>query len=141
MKNKNKIGALVMLGGIALLGYYYFKKNKPTIANKQLGGLQNLSNYYKSGGAMVDTTLGSIKPYTITTEKDVIDKSVGGVLYNLNNSTESEKQQLKQSIEKVCPSCSALENLGMPTLSQQSVSELQNMQTGLAGLTFSNIKI
>ena len=95
-------------------------------------------------GTICTLSIGGIwasKSYTITTEKDVIDKSVGGVLYNLNNSTESEKQQLKQSIEKVCPSCSALENLGMPTLSQQSVSELQNMQTGLAGLTFSNIKI
>jgi hypothetical protein len=141
MKNKNKIGALVMLGGIALLGYYYFKKNKPTTASTQLGGLENLSNYYKSGGAMVDTTLGSIKPYTITTEKDVIDKGVGGVLSSFNNLTELESQKLKESIDKVCPSCATLENIGMPTLSQQTISELQNMQTGLGNINFSNIKI
>jgi hypothetical protein len=141
MENKNKIGALVMLGGIALLGYYYFKKNKPTTASTQLGGLENLSNYYKSGGTQVDTALKSNVQYVPTTEKDVIDKGVGGVLSSFNNLSQSESQKLKESIDKVCPSCSALGNIGMPTLSQQTVSELQNMQTGLGGINFSNIKI
>lgn len=141
MKNKNKIGALVMLGGIALLGYYYFKKNKPTIAGTQLGGLENLSNYYKSGGTQVDTALNSNVQYVATTQKDVIDKGVGGVLSSFNNLTELESQKLKESIDKVCPSCATLENIGMPTLSQQTISELQNMQTGLGNINFSNIKI
>lgn len=31
-----KIGALVILGGIAILGYVYFKKNKPTTSESQI---------------------------------------------------------------------------------------------------------
>lgn len=141
MENKNKIGALVVLGGIALLGYVYFKKNKPTIASTQLKGLEELSNYYKSGGAQEDTAIKGGASYTPTTESDVIDKGVGGILNSFQNLTPSESQKLKESIENVCPSCSTLGNIGMPTLSQQTVSELQNMQTGLAGFNFSNIKI
>ena len=58
MANKNKIGALVILGGIALLGYVYFKKTKPTVAQTQLQGLKNLNNYYGSGtGAQEDTKI------------------------------------------------------------------------------------
>ena len=44
MKTKNKIGALVVLGGIALLGAYWFKKNKPTIATSQAKALQKQLN-------------------------------------------------------------------------------------------------
>ena len=47
---KNKIGALLVLGGIALLGLYWFKKNKPNVGSSQEKGLQNLSNFYKTGG-------------------------------------------------------------------------------------------
>lgn len=141
MENKNKIGALVILGGIALLGYVYFKKNKPTLASVQLKGLEDLSNFYKTGGAMEDTAIKGGASYTITTEKDVIDKGVGGILNNFQNLSEAETQKLKESIDKVCPSCATLGNIGMPTLNQQTVYELQNMQTGLAGINFSNIKI
>lgn len=141
MINKNKIGALIILGGLGLLGYAYFKKNKPTIAGTQLEGLDNLSNFYKSGGAQEDTAIKGGVSYVPTTEKDVIDKGVGGILNNFQNLSESETQKLKESIDKVCPSCSALGNIGMPTLSQQTVSELQNMQTGLGNINFSNIKI
>jgi hypothetical protein len=62
-------------------------------------------------------------------------------LSSFNNLTELESQKLKESIDKVCPSCATLENIGMPTLSQQTISELQNMQTGLGNINFSNIKI
>lgn len=141
MKNKNKIGALVIISGIALLGYAYFRKNKPSIASSQLTGLENLSNYYKSGGAQEDTAIKGGATYIPTTEKDIIDKGVGGVLSSFQNLTQAETQKLKESIDKVCPSCSTLDNLGMPTLSQQTTSELQNMKTGLEGFTFSNIKI
>jgi hypothetical protein len=48
MKAKNKIGGLIILGGIALLGAYWFKKNKPTIASSQSKELEGLSNFYKT---------------------------------------------------------------------------------------------
>ena len=50
MKTKNKIGVLIVLGGVGLMGYYWMKKNKPTTSQSQAKGLQALSNFYKTGG-------------------------------------------------------------------------------------------
>ena len=55
MKTKNKVGVLVILGGIALIGVYWFKKNKPTIGESQAKGLEALSNFYKTGGGNEET--------------------------------------------------------------------------------------
>jgi len=58
MKNKNKIGVLVMLGGVALLGYYYFKREKPIVATIQSQDLKKQSDYYGSGtGSQQDTKI------------------------------------------------------------------------------------
>ena len=62
MKTKNKIGALIMLGGIAFIGIYWFKKNKPTNATKQSKELDALTNLYKTGGD--ETYIGGIEPPT-----------------------------------------------------------------------------
>jgi hypothetical protein len=43
MGTKEKVGALIILGGVALIGFYWFKKNKPTIASSQAKGLEELS--------------------------------------------------------------------------------------------------
>jgi len=142
MANKNKIGALIILGGIAILGYVYFKKTKPTVAQTQLQGLKNLNNYYGSGtGAQEDTKIDV--SYVPQQAGNVV---VGGLqqsmLTNLDYTklTPKENEDLKNAIDRVCPSCATLGNIGMPTLSQQTVSELQNMQTGLAGIDYSNLK-
>jgi hypothetical protein len=50
MISKNKIGGLIILGGIALIGLYWFKKNKPTLASSQAKELEALNNFYKTGG-------------------------------------------------------------------------------------------
>lgn len=55
MKTKNKVGVLVILGGIALIGVYWFKKNKPTVGESQAKGLQALSDFYKTGGGNEET--------------------------------------------------------------------------------------
>ena len=55
MKTKNKVGVLFILGGIALVGVYWFKKNKPTIGQSQAKGLEALSNFYKTGGGNEET--------------------------------------------------------------------------------------
>ena len=75
MKTKNKIGALVVLGGIAVLGYVYFKKNKPTVASTQLKKLEELSNSYKTGG---DESY--IKPITTCNQNEMI---IDGFCQNL----------------------------------------------------------
>jgi len=50
MISKNKIGGLIILGGIALIGLYWFKKNKPTLSSSQAKELEALNNFYKTGG-------------------------------------------------------------------------------------------
>jgi hypothetical protein len=56
MENKNKIGALVILGGIALLGYVYFKRTKPVVSTIQSQDLKKLSDSYSSGAKAQDDT-------------------------------------------------------------------------------------
>ena len=141
MENKNKIGALVILGGIALLGYVYFKKTKPTVAKSQSEGLKNLSNFYKTGGTQEDTKI-DVSYIAPTAGNFVLGGVSQSMVTNLDYTklTPKETEDLKVAIDRVCPSCATLGNIGMPTLSQQTVYDLQNMQTGLAGIDFSNLK-
>jgi len=144
MENKTKIGTLVILGGIALLGYFYFKKNKPTVAESQSEDLKKLSDYYGSGtGAQEDTKIN------VTYELAPESNKFGGVLgvsspflsldftrdliQSKNNQPVSSNQFTALDLE--------LQNLGTPNfkLSEQAIKELQNMNTGL-GLDFSNLK-
>lgn len=76
MKTKNKIGALVVLGGIALLGAYWFKKNKPTVATSQQKALQKLSDFYKTGGGKEETFLKGQTAYEPLRTDEI---SIGGV--------------------------------------------------------------
>ena len=142
MRNKNKIGALVILGGIALLGYVYFKKTKPTVAKSQSEGLKNLSNFYKSGAGGQEDTKIDVSYVAPTAGNFVLGGVSQSMLTNLDYTklTPKESEDLKVAIDRVCPSCATLGNIGMPTLSQQTVYDLQNMQTGLAGIDFSNLK-
>jgi hypothetical protein len=89
MKTKNKIGVLVILGGIALIGVYWFKKNKPTVGQSQAKGLQELSDFYKTGGT--DDEL--IKGYTPPTIQGI---SLAQVDYS--KMTPKEIEDLKKSI-------------------------------------------
>lgn len=127
MKTKNKIGALVILGGIALLGYVYFKKNKPTVASSQLKGLEALSNYYESGSGGREETLIAGTGYTPSKPADII---------NLVNLSTKELESIKNSIEKSImydPSSQIAENM-------KNV-DFSNLNTGLAGINFDNFKI
>jgi hypothetical protein len=89
MKTKNKVGVLVILGGIALIGIYWFKKNKPTVGQSQAKGLQALSDFYKTGGT--DDEL--IKGYTPPTIQGI---SLAQVDYS--KMTPKEIEDLKKSI-------------------------------------------
>ena len=89
MKTKNKVGVLVILGGIALIGVYWFKKNKPTVGQSQAKGLQALSDFYKTGGT--DDEL--IKGYTPPTIQGI---SLAQVDYS--KMTPKEIEDLKKSI-------------------------------------------
>lgn len=89
METKNKVGVLVILGGLALIGVYWFKKNKPTVGQSQAKGLQALSDFYKTGGT--DDEL--IKGYTPPTIQGI---SLAQVDYS--KMTPKEIEDLKKSI-------------------------------------------
>jgi len=69
MNNKKKIGALIVLGGIALLGYSYFKKNKPTMASSQANELERESDLYKKGIIKDDTVIKGINLQDTKTDR------------------------------------------------------------------------
>jgi hypothetical protein len=48
---KSNLGALVILAGIGIIGFIWFKRNKPTTADKQLADLTAQSNALNTGSA------------------------------------------------------------------------------------------
>jgi hypothetical protein len=42
--NKTNLGSVIILIGVAVIGFIWFKKNKPTIADKQLEDIKSKSN-------------------------------------------------------------------------------------------------
>jgi hypothetical protein len=138
MKTKNKIGALVVLGGIALIGLYWFKKNKPTIASSQAKGLQALSNYYQSGsGGFEETYIKGQGAYTPPKAGEI---TLGGVsqslLTNLDYTKLTPKQieDLKKSIGTIPDPSTMSANQIAQNLQNADFSSLSNL--GLTGVTF-----
>jgi hypothetical protein len=125
MGTKEKIGALIILGGVALIGFYWFKKNKPTIASSQAKGLQALSDFYKSGGT--DDTL--IKGYT---PPDAPQISLAQV--NYSNLTPKEKEDLKKAIGTLPDPSALVSNQIAQNLQGADFSNLSSL--GIAGVTF-----
>jgi hypothetical protein len=138
MENKNKIGALVLLGGIALLGYVYFKKNKPTVASSQAKGLQALSNYYQTGSGGFDETL--IKSQSAYTPPKAGEITVGGVSQSLlanvdyTKLTPKQVEELKQSIGTIPDPASAITNQIAQNMQNADFSNLSSL--GIVGVTF-----
>ena len=125
MGTKEKIGALIILGGVALIGFYWFKKNKPTIASKQAKGLEELSNFYKTGGT--DETI--IKGYTPTNAPQI---SLAQVDYS--NLTPKEKDDLKKAIGTLPDPSALVSNQIAQNLQGADFSNLSSL--GIAGVTF-----
>ena len=82
MKTKNKIGGLLVLGGIAFIGLYWFKKNKPSIASNQLKGLDNLLNSLKNQGD--DNFIKGIEPPKYFELSLISPKESQAINYNTN---------------------------------------------------------
>ena len=100
MKTKDKIGVIIVLGGIAFIGYTWMKKNKSNVNLTQLKGLQDLSNYYKTGSSE-DVKLTTGQTQAIIPCRGII---IGGVCQSLlanvdyTKMTPKEIEALKQSI-------------------------------------------
>jgi hypothetical protein len=139
---KESIGAVVMLVGIGIIGFIWFKRNKPTTADKQLADLQAQSNALNTGSVEsidkpfeysqeVINNAGS-NPYTTST--------VGNMYSNL---TPAEVKDLSVAVNEACPSCASLGNLGAGQIAlnieNSSLNQLSNYD--FSNINWSNIKI
>jgi hypothetical protein len=137
MGTKEKIGSLIILGGVALIGFYWFKKNKPNIASSQAKGLKALSNFYQSGaGGFEDTFIGKSQiKYTNPSEREkcgITQSWYADVCYE--NLTPKEKEDLKKAIGTIPdPSLIASNQIGQ-NLQGADFSNLSSL--GIAGVTF-----
>ncbi len=133
MKKEN-IGAVVILAGITIIGFIWFKRNKPTTADKQLTDLTN-----KSTGLKVGSVEDIDKPFQYNQE---IINNAGHNMYS--NLTPAEIKELKDAVNQACPSCANLD-FGA-NLSNQIAQGLQNvdfshLNLGFPNIDWSNIKI
>ena len=141
MKKQN-IGAVVILAGIGIIGFIWFKRNKPTTADKQLADLTVQSNALNTGSAeSIDKpfeysqeTINSAgsNPYTIST--------VGDMYSNL---TPAQIKDLGEAVNQACPSCASLGNIGTGQIAinmqNSSLNQLSNYD--FSSVDWSNIKI
>lgn len=138
METKNKIGALVVLGGIALLGLYWFKKNKPTTSSSQAKGIQALSNYYETGAGGFEETF--IKGQGAYTPPQAGEITIGGVKQSLlanvdyTKLTPKQIEDLKNSIGVIPDPSNMVSNQIAQNLQNADFSGLANL--GLTGVTF-----
>ena len=131
METKNKIGALLVLGGIALLGVYYFKKNKPNVAESQAKGLQALSNYYSTGvGAREETFIPRGTGY--------VNPNLGNISLaqiDFTNLTPKQEEDIKKAVGNIVDPATMI--------TEQIANNLANKDFGneFMGLKFDNIKL
>lgn len=129
MKTKNKIGVLVILGGIAVIGIYWFKKNKPNIAKEQLKKLQELSNYYSRGeGASEETMITGIG------SRPLLKQDTAGAFVKWTFKEQEEFNKAMAELEAYS---------GANIVTNQIADNMKNLDFGndFAGLKFDNIKL
>jgi hypothetical protein len=135
---KESLGGLIILAGIGLIGFIWFKRNKPTTADKQLADLNALSTSLKVG-----STGDLDKPFEYTEEQKqnagrnpytnsfYSDKEVKDWYKNM---TPAELEALKKSIGNI-PDPSAI-------VSNQIALNMQNVDfSKLGNISFTNIKV
>jgi hypothetical protein len=138
MGTKEKIGALIILGGVALIGIYWFKKNKPTISKSQAKGIQALSNYYETGsGGFEETFIKGQGAYTPPMAGEI---TIGGVKQSLlanvdyTKLTPKQLEDLKNSIGVIPDPSNMVSNQIAQNMQNVDFSSFANL--GLTGVTF-----
>jgi len=129
MKKEN-IGALVILGGVAILGYFWFKKNKPKLSKEQLAELTAQSNSLKAGAETID------KPFEYS--QDAINNA-GSNPYtsstvNMGTLTQKEIEDIRASIGTIYDPSTSISNQISQNMQSADFSNLGN-------IGFTNIKI
>jgi hypothetical protein len=88
---KEYIGGLIILGGVAFMGYTWFKRNKPTIANKQLTDLTNQLNNLSTSADTID------KPFEYT---QTVKDTQGQNPFIQSSLSLSEQAQINQGVKE-----------------------------------------
>ena len=135
MKKEN-IGLVVVLAGVAFIGFIWFKRNKPTTANKQLPDLNAQSNALNTGSvesidkpfeySQQTTSSAGINPYTDST-------------FTMGALTPKEVQDIKSTVGIVYDPATMVSNQIALNLQNADFSSLSNYDFG--NLDWSNIKI
>ena len=125
---KESAGALVILSGIAIIGFVWFKRNKPQIATTQLANLNAQANNIGAGANLIDIpfvysqeTINSqgVNPYSNTinldassfTPADIANiKTVTGGITDVQTSISN---QIAQNLQNSSASLTQLGNLGL----------------------------
>ena len=138
MRTKNKIGALVVLGGIALLGAYWFKKNKPTTASSQLKALQKASDFYKNDGGKIETFLKGQTGYEAPKTDEICIGGVCSPYYvglDMRNLTPKQIEDIKKATAGITDVQTSISNQIAQNMQNADFSQLSNL--GIVGVTFS----
>ena len=88
---KSNLGALVILVGIAMIGFVWFRRNKPSTADNQLADLTAESNSIKGGAKTID------KPFIYSQQ---IINTQGQNPYSSSILSPAEQQQVNQNVKE-----------------------------------------
>ena len=145
MKKVN-LGSAVILIGVAIIGFIWFKKNKPTISNKQLANITNKSNALNTGSAgKIDKPIDVPKGVDLQGNIGANPYVISPININYNNLTPKQYQDIKNSIGNI-PDPSAIYS-GQRVLSNENLNSLNQLSNydfsnvNWSNLDWSNIKI
>jgi hypothetical protein len=139
--NKKTLGVVIVLGGIAFIGFIWFKRNKPTVGIAQLDKLKAQSNNLATSADSID------KPFQYT-QQAVQNQGTNPYIKslfepNFDNLTVKEKEELRLAVNSVSPYSANIDNIvtGQIALNMQNADFSQLGNLGLANIDWSNIKI
>jgi hypothetical protein len=87
--NKKGLGGVVILGGLAFIGFIWFRRNKPTIATTQLAQLQTQSNNLATSADTID------KPFEYSQQ---VIQNQGANPYLPSTLSPAEQAQVAQAV-------------------------------------------
>lgn len=139
---KESIGSVIILVGIGIIGFIWFKRNKPTTADKQLANLQVASNALSAGNVeTIDKPFEYSQDTINNAGSNPFSSSTVGNMYS--NLTPAEIKSLGEAVNQACPSCAGLANLGTGQIAlnvqNSSLDGLSNYD--FSSVNWSNIKI
>lgn len=92
MKKEN-IGLVFILGGVAFIGFTWFNRNKPQLAEKQLADLKNQSGSIKSGAMAID------KPFEYSSQ--VLNTATQNPYNPQSTISTAEQVQINQNVSEI----------------------------------------